>query len=60
MAGTVDCQRCIQDAYSPTVKADLYNADDVEPRTVATLQFVKRRAGKDLKTQPTDIQNPAP
>jgi hypothetical protein len=60
MVRTNDGQRCIQDAYSPMVKAGLHNAGDVEPPIVATLQFVKRRAGKDLKAQSTDIRNPAP
>jgi NitT/TauT family transport system substrate-binding protein len=46
-------QRRIEDFYSQIVKAGLYKPGEVDMSTVAPQQLVKKRVGKDLKTQLT-------
>jgi NitT/TauT family transport system substrate-binding protein len=48
--GTMNAAR-IQDFYAQMVKAGLYKAGDVDLSKVATLQFVNKGVGQDLKAQ---------
>jgi NitT/TauT family transport system substrate-binding protein len=45
--------RRIQDFYNQMVKAGLYKPGEVDLLKVATLQFVNKRVGQDLKAQLT-------
>jgi len=45
--------RRIQDFYNQMVKAGLYRPGEVDLLKVATLQFVNKRVGQDLKAQLT-------
>ena len=49
-------QRRIQDCYSQTVKASLYKPGEVDLSNLATLQFVNKRIGQDLKAQLTNCR----